>query len=117
MWSLLAALHPAAHHAARVNHYAPYQDELKFANIEFPVSLEDISKVEELNVLAINVFRYDDGLHPVQMSKVQGVRPINLLVTHDGEKRHYCWIKNVDRLNRLGVHPTGSDDEYIEPYV
>ena len=113
MWSLLAALHPAAYHAERVNHYAPYQNELKFTNVEFPVSLENISKIEEMNSLAINVFEYDDGLHPVHLTKFEGVKPINLLYIQDSS--HYCWIRDYDRLSRSNVH--NSDGHDIEQYV
>ena len=78
MWSLLEALHPVSYHAERVNHYAPYQNELKLTDFEFPVSMENISKIKEINSLAINVFEYDDGLHPVHLTKVDGAKPINL---------------------------------------
>ena len=74
----------------------PYQNELKLTDVEFPVSLENISKIEEMNSLAINVFEYDDGLHPVHLIKVDGAKPINLLYIQDSG--HYCWIRDYDRL-------------------
>ena len=56
MWSLLAALHPAEPHAERVSKYVDHVGELKFDGVEFPVELKDITKIEKMNGLAINVF-------------------------------------------------------------
>ena len=45
--------------------------ELKFSGVDFPVPLSQITKVEQLNGLAINVFRYpeDAGVHPSLSNK------------------------------------------------
>ena len=56
MWSLLAALHPAERNSQRVSKYAGYVSELKLDGVEFPVQLKDITKIEMMNGLAINVF-------------------------------------------------------------
>ena len=48
-WSVLAALHPALKHAQRVTKYQDYKDELKFEGINFPVSIDKISKFEKQN--------------------------------------------------------------------
>ena len=37
-WSILAALHPATHHAERIFYYQPFKEELNFSGINFPVT-------------------------------------------------------------------------------
>ena len=46
MWSILAALHPVDRSKSphRVLKYEPFQNELKFDGIDFPVKLQDVSK-------------------------------------------------------------------------
>ena len=47
-------------HAYRVSQYQQWGDELKFDDIDFPVSLKAIDKFERRNAdLNINVFGYD----------------------------------------------------------
>ena len=48
-WSLLAALHPAEHHAERITHYQPFKEELNFKGIYFLVSIDQIGKFEKQN--------------------------------------------------------------------
>ena len=48
-WSVLAALHPATHHAERISHYQPFKEELNFTGIDFPVTIDQVSKFEKLN--------------------------------------------------------------------
>ena len=50
-------------------------------------------QVEKLNNIAINVFGYEDVLHPLHLTKSE-VEPINVLL-YEG---HYCWIKDFNRL-------------------
>ncbi|GFY22228.1 uncharacterized protein TNCV_3298711 [Trichonephila clavipes] len=41
MWVILSALHPADDHVDRISKYKPYENELNFEGIEFPVKMED----------------------------------------------------------------------------
>ena len=103
-WALLSSLYPTHDNPQRVTKYKDHEKELNFADIEFPVTLKDIPKVEKQNSLAINVFGYSEsaGIHPLYLSKDHTRDPINLLLitkVEDGKtKSHYCWIKNFDRL-------------------
>ena len=99
MWAVLASLHPINNNPQRFAHYAQYAEELDFTDIPFPVKVCDINKFEKLNDISVNVFGYEHGtLYPLHLTKVRGVRHVNLLLISKGEKYHYCWIKNFDRL-------------------
>ena len=105
-WALLSALHPVEHgsHPDRVWKYKPYENELNFAGVGFPITLKDIPNVEKQNNLAINVFGYSEsaGIHPLYITKDNDKSPINLLLiseVKDGKvNSHYCWIKDFNRL-------------------
>ena len=105
-WALLSALHPVEHgrNPDRVSKYKPYENELNFAGVGFPVTLKDISKVEKQNNLAINVFGYSQqaGIHPLYLTNDLDHEPINLLLlteVKDGKFiSHYSWIKDFNRL-------------------
>ena len=97
-WALLSALHPVKKNSTRVKKYITFDADLNFADITFPVKLSDIPKVEKLNHLGVNVYGYDEGLHPLYISECED--PICILLIHDEEevKYHYCWIKDFNRL-------------------
>ena len=105
-WALISALHPVEHgsHPDRVWKYKPYENELNFAGVGFPVTLKDIPKVEKQNNLAINVFGYSQqaGIHPLYLTNDLDHEPINLLLlteVKDGKFiSHYSWIKDFNRL-------------------
>ena len=55
MWSILAALHPAAQPVDRQSPYIQFQHELDFSGIEFPVTIDKIGKLESQNNISVNV--------------------------------------------------------------
>ena len=100
MWALLSALHPGSRNPQRISIYRQYENELDFTGIEFPVSLQDIPKVERLNDLSINVFAYEAPvtIKPMYLSKREGCT-IDLLLY----RGHYCWIKRFSRIPYWGL--------------
>jgi len=102
MWSILAALHPIQgqhNNPNRVGNYTSYQDELDLTNIPFPVRVADVPKFEKKNDISVNVFGYErQEIYPIHLTKERGLRHVNLLVITSGQKTHYCWIKNFNRL-------------------
>ena len=57
LWSILAHLHPCENsHPNRVSNYRDYLNELKTDGSDFPFKTSDVSKFEEMNNLAINIF-------------------------------------------------------------
>ena len=55
-WWVVAALYPAKRNADRESSYLHYTMVLNFQNIEFSITLKDITKFEHLNDVSINVY-------------------------------------------------------------
>jgi hypothetical protein len=101
--------------ADRVSKYKPFLNEFNWSNIKFPVSLNDISKVEKLIDYGINIFDYDDNItRPRRMSERKDDKIINLLSIGDRVNnvniKHFVYIKKLDVLimnkknDENGVH-------------
>ena len=116
MWSILAALHPANYHPERVIHYKPFEDELNFTGIEFPVTVDQIVKFERLNpdisitVLGIDIPDNEEKeaskVFPLRVPDQQQEHHIVLVHWSRGDIHHYAWVKN---LNRLLAHTKKKD--------
>ena len=108
MWSILAALHPTEHNPQRLIHYEPYTEELNFTGIQFPVTVDQISKFEKLNpdisitVLGIDIPDNEEKdaskVFPLRVPTQQQEHHIVLLYWSRGEVHHYAWVKNLNRL-------------------
>ena len=94
---------PTSDHPQRISSY-PADDNLNFDGVESPTPVSQISKVELLNNLAINVYGWEnDEVITYRISKQPSdVNRINTLLIQDAlqdeEKTHYVWIKNLNRL-------------------
>ena len=100
-WSILAKFYPANDHKERVTKYAPYEHLLNMSDIDYPVRIKDISKVEKQNNININVFALDNqknkqSIYPVYVSNVQSENIVDLLYIEENENTHYCLIKDLD---------------------
>ena len=102
LWSILAYLHPRtyAQHPYRARNYLEYEHEINMQGVSFPTPLTDICKIETNNNISVNVFGYDkdDGVFPLRISKDMKDKHINLLLLAEGDKRHYCLIRDFSRL-------------------
>ena len=98
MWSILAAIHPAKQTAERLYHYQQFQDKLDFSGIEFPVTVDKIGKFERQNNISVNVFGFEDVLFPLYITKEHFDIHVNLLLYSHGTTRHYCLIKDLNKL-------------------
>ena len=118
-WSILAALHPEEKNNNRVSKYLPYQDELSFTGIEFPVKLNQVRKFEVLNDISINIYilqKYGEKyeVSPCHVTAEKREKHVNLLLIQDKyidekdrhthteidimPKYHYVLIKRLSRL-------------------
>ena len=100
-WSILAKFYPVNNHKERVTKYAPYEHLLNMSDIDYPVRIKDISKVEKQNNININVFALDNqkdkqSIYPVYVSNVQSENIVDLLYIEENENTHYCLIKDLD---------------------
>ena len=100
-WCVTRALNPVKDHSYRITKELIEQsEELDWSGIEFPVAADAnvISKFERNNNISINVFGYETDLYPLYISKHECDTCVDLLLISDGENKHYCWIKNFNRL-------------------
>ena len=100
MWSVLASIHPAFRDAERLCHYQQYKDELDFTGIEFPVTIDKIEKFERQNNISVNVFGFEDVLFPLVYHEgtLHKDTHVNLLLYTQETTRHYCLIKDLNKL-------------------
>ena len=103
-WAILCALHPVETHPERIAQYKKYANKLNFAGIEFPVQADEIifQRFERQNPsIALCISEWKGKLSPIYVtdhSIAEGRQMIDLLLISNGEKQHYCWIKNMSRL-------------------
>lgn len=107
LWAVTAALFPANNgNPNRVSSYPHYSTVLRFDNIDLPVKIKDVSKIEELNNISINIYSLTycsetmkyEVVGPIYFSKNKKNRHVNLLIVEEGERSHYVLIKNLSRL-------------------
>lgn len=104
-WALLSALHPAERHSDRVAKYSQHVGSLNFDGIDFPVSADDWPRFERQNSMPIHVFETEsdattfDLVYTSQLASP--LKPISLLLIHDGPKAHYTWIKRLNAFMRV----------------
>jgi len=126
-WAILSALHPVNDHCDRVSKYRPYENTLDFTGIEFPVSLDKITKFEDLNSIAINIFGMEEKedkssiqedhlwrKFPIRLSTFEDARvSIDLLLVNNKNNTHYIWIKDFKRFigSQLRSHASHSRGE------
>jgi len=97
-WAVLSALHPAEIHSDRLSKYHQYKDELNFQGLTFPMTLNQISKFEELNEISINIITFNDdegrARRPLYVSKFDFQQFVDLLYWEE----HFAWIKDLGRF-------------------
>ncbi|KAK3735533.1 hypothetical protein QZH41_005010 [Actinostola sp. cb2023] len=102
LWSVLAAKHPIDRRDQphRVNHYKPYESELNMAGIDYPVKIDQVKKFERQNpTTSVSVFGFEEQeLFPLYITKDKKELHVNLLLYSQDTRRHYCLIRDLDRL-------------------
>jgi len=93
-------LYPEKHNLERVNkHLIDVCHKLGLDEIEMPVSMKDIPKIENKFNISINVFGHNGAdIFPILLTKLTDVKHINLLVTSNATINHYVLIKDFNRL-------------------
>ena len=103
LWCILAHLFPkyTGHQLQfKPNVYREHMDEINTGDLQFPLRIRDIGKLERLNNLSINVYSLDHKSHviPIRISKANEVpkeRVIDLLYVEHELNNHYCLITNI----------------------
>ena len=71
--------------------------DLDYVDIKFHVSKKDYRKIEQKNIICINVFSYaDDIVYSVYVSNERLENCIDLLLITDENKSHYMYIKDLN---------------------
>ena len=103
LYSVLAKLHPlTGWKAKRYIKYLDYVDEIDMCGVQFPIKLDDITKIEQANNLSISVFEWnveDECVDPLKHGCGVGT-PIELLYVEDGQKAQYMLIKSFNSFMR-----------------
>src|ERR1043165_9485391 len=100
-WCVTRALNPVEEHSERITRDLIKQSEkLDWSGTEFPVAADAnvINKFERRNNISVNVFGYEKDVYPLYISKHESDTCVDLLLISNGEKKHYCWIKNFNKL-------------------
>jgi len=99
-WSVVAALYPAERNTERESSYPHYTTVLNLKDIEFPMTLTQIKKFENLNEISINVYCIEKKeILPIRLTDRKQDKHVNLLyVQDDNDMGHFVWIKNLSRL-------------------
>ncbi|KYN02136.1 hypothetical protein ALC62_07057, partial [Cyphomyrmex costatus] len=96
-WSVVAALHPAKKHTERTSSYPHYSSVLNLTNIEFPMTLNQIKRFENLNDISVNVYCIENEILPLRLSDRKRSKHVNLLYVEDNVG-HFVLIKDLSRL-------------------
>ena len=102
-WCVLRALYPKNEHAERIDKdLKSKQDTINMKGIRYPVNFRDIDRFESQNPeISITILGYnkDERVYPLKISRCTGCEhDITLLLLKDGEKSHYCLVKNISAL-------------------
>ena len=102
LWSILRYLHPIQMNEVRLTDLKKYENDLKFNEIKFPVSLKDITNFEKQNpcIPRINVFSLDDNnkVYPLRINKKDCQKSIDLFLYSKDGKQHYSLIKKLFKI-------------------
>ena len=103
IYSICAHLFPKFTHHGRQSNPKAYENNIKdidTGDLQFPLRICDVGRLERLNNLSINVYSLDHKSHviPIRISKENEVpkeRVIDLLYVVKELKTHYCLITNI----------------------
>ena len=71
---------------------------LDYFNINFPIKGKQYSFIEERFNINLNVFRYDKGVIPFYVSRLNNTQILNLLLIKNENNSHYVFIKDFNSL-------------------
>lgn len=102
LWSILAHMYPTNKNFNRVSSYPHYSKVLKIDGMSFPPSFEDITLFEKNNSdISVNIYSLEkngDINGPLYKTSKRKLVHVNLLYITKNNKRHFCLIRNFERL-------------------
>ncbi|XP_071055058.1 uncharacterized protein [Onthophagus taurus] len=112
-WSLVSHLRPVESNRNLTSSYPHFSTVLNLKDINFPVHLKDIPKIEQLNNLSINIYELVKSSKeyvvegPIYFTKNRRDTHINLLYLYENGHGHYVLIVNLSRLISKQVYNHG----------
>ena len=107
-WAVIAAFHhdQIKKDNQRISKLKPYENQYNWEGLEFPVSIKKIDKFEKNNpgiavtVLFSNKKSQKESMYTARRSRRNGKskKQVKLLMTVDGEEKHFTTIKNISRF-------------------
>ena len=100
-WAITSAIYQSKAHPERMTSKLRRNAALlNWKGIDFPTTLQQISRFEKQNPYSINVYGWTGkSVYSLRISKHDNEQCINLLLLEKEGKQHYCWIKNMSRLS------------------
>ena len=100
MWRYVRHLNPVSDHASRIKRAdKKIVEKIDHDGIDFPVKVKDVGVIEDKNEICINVFSYKHKIVcAVYVSTKKYDNCMNLLMIHEGDKSHYVYVKDFNRL-------------------
>ena len=104
LYAILAQLYPAKRDRERVTKYTEYLDTLNTQGLEFPMTIKQVPKFEDLNPnISCNIYYFDEEEKYIAPLRVTTHRNrqhhVNLiLITNDNGDGHYLLISSLSRL-------------------
>ena len=76
-----------------------YIEKLDYSEIQFPVTIKQINKIEKKNDIRINIFGYEERQpYPIYISKEKYEDHIEMLLITKDENKHYVLIKDFNKF-------------------
>ena len=76
-----------------------YIEKLDYSEIEFPITIKQINKIEKKNSIRINVFGYEEKQpYPIYISDEKYEDHMELLLITKDENKHYVLIKDFNKF-------------------
>ena len=78
MWCHIRIINPQDRNAERINKEdKKIAAKLNYSNIEFPLNINDYELIEDRFNMNVNVFRYENKVHPLYVSKKSHTQALN----------------------------------------
>lgn len=103
LWCIMAALFPAKNNGQRTSAYPHFKTKLNIKGMSFPVGFSDIGVFEKNNSnISVNIYGLKNKtvVGPLYKSQCRKQNHVNLLFLENGQKTHYCLIKDLAKLLR-----------------
>ena len=100
LWCHVRHLNLVDNHSTRISREdTRIADTLDHSDVVFPISEKDYCKIEDKNGICVNVFSYEGKvIYPIYVSEKDFDDSVNLLMIHEGDRSHYVYIKDFNRL-------------------